>query len=121
MQRSRSSCQQPPAGQCTQAETAVRQIALVTSHFTGVTTARGLAAAFGQLAQEVAASGSFQSGLVGPSTPPRLSDELRQVSADYEAFWAQTRNAKPRPLAVAAAAQKTMRDIRALRTTCPGR
>jgi hypothetical protein len=109
----------PAAGQCAQVEKAIRQAALVTSHFTGVGTARGLAAAFRQLARDGVLTGSAQSYLVAVKSPV-LSHELQLVEADYEAFWAATRYVKPRPQAVAAAAQKTMRDIRAIMATCSG-
>lgn len=109
----------PPAGQCAQVETAIRQIALVTSHFTGVTSSRDLAAAFKQLARDGVLTGSAQSYLVMVKNPT-LSQKLRLVETDYQAFWAATRHLKPRPQAVAAAAQKTTRDIRAIRATCLG-
>jgi hypothetical protein len=111
----------PPAAQCARARAAARELALIPSHFTGVTTPRSLAAAGRQLTHHTGANS--QSYLVPiPSTPP-LSRELRQAEADYETFWAalaaSSRTAASAP-AVGTAAQDTMRDIHAVTATCPG-
>lgn len=97
------------------------------SPFTGVTSARGLAAAerkLGQISRDPAAGATSRSYLVPlPKTPP-LSRELRLETADVMAFWATltaTSHGRARPQAVGAAAQKVMRDIRAIRATCARR
>jgi hypothetical protein len=94
------------------------------SPFTGVTSARGVATAeskLGQISRDLATGASFRSSAVPiPKTPP-LSRELRLESADFIAFWATlTANSHgtASPQAVGAAAQKVMRDIRAIRATC---
>ena len=110
----------PSAGQCAQVETAVRQAALVTSHFTGVTTAHGLATALKQLAPGGGLTASSTSYLVEIKSRT-LTHEFLLAEADYEAFWAAVGHVQPRPEAVAAAAQKAMRDIRAIRATCRAR
>jgi hypothetical protein len=79
----------PAAGQCAPGEKAIRQAALVTSHFTGVSTARGLAAAFRQLARDGVLSGSARSYLVAVKSPV-LSHELQLVEPI-------TRPSGPRP------------------------
>lgn len=128
----------PSAAQCASAEATIRQVSLVTSHFTSVKTSRDLAAAgrkLGQLGREIAAatatargskSGTFLGSAVMiavkmPRLPPSLAREMRRVEADDHAFWtawAANSRSKADPQAVGAAAQKTMRDIHAITATC---
>jgi len=92
--------------------------------FASVTSARDLAAAegrLGQISRDLATGATSVSSTVPIPKAPPLSRELRLETADFIAFWATlTANShgKASPQAVGAAAQKVMRDIRAIRATC---
>lgn len=139
----------PPTAQCAQARSAARQLALIPSHFTAVTTPHGLTAADKQLAatdkkfatlsstvrarlpalpasRSRSTSVTFESELVPNVKSPPLSRELQRIEADYQAFWAAwvwagaaNSHRAASARAVGTAARTTIRAIHAITTTCP--
>ena len=116
----------PSAAQCAQARSAARQLALIPSHFTAVTTPRSLTTADQQLGLPTPTSSTgstFESYLIPNVRSPALNRELRRVEADYRTFfaaWATSSHSAASARAIGAAAQNTMRDIHAITTICTG-
>jgi hypothetical protein len=90
----------PSAAQCGRWEALVRPNAVMASPFTGVTSARGVAAAerkLGQLSRDLATGATSRSSVVPiPKTPP-LSRELRLETADFMAFLTANSHGGARP------------------------
>ena len=116
----------PTAAQCAQARSAARQLALIPSHFTAVTTPRSLATADQQLGLPTATSSTsstIESYLIPNVKSPTLNRELRRIETDYRTFfaaWATSTHSAASARATGVAAQNTIRDIRAITTTCTG-
>jgi hypothetical protein len=103
---------------------AARQLAVVPSYFTNVTSARSLAAASKHLTLRGALSSHAWSVLVPRVSAPPLSGELRRAGTDFKAFWAAwavSAHSRAGAHVVGMAAQAIMRDVDAITTTCPKR
>lgn len=122
---------------CARADAEVRQDALEVAPLSGVTTSRGLAAAaremgpMGRMIATVVQARSQHGGATvivselhgGPATPlpPQLSTDVRRVTADVIAVWTAVtgyENSTASARSVGDAAQRTMRDFRAIRAAC---
>lgn len=119
----------PSVASCARAESAVREVALETAPFSGVTTSRGLAAAGRKLnalgrvimAARKGLSRSVSYLINAPPLPPSLAREMRRVQADENAFsaaFAAYYRSRAGPQAIGNAAEKVMRDTQAIRATC---
>jgi hypothetical protein len=120
------------AAGCARAEADVRDAALETGPFIGVTTPHDVIVAAKKryaLGPEIVAArkAMVRTTVIrsGPSIkavpfPPPLARQMHQVDADLTAFGAASVEYRyhKRPQTIADAAQKLMRDIRAVRATC---
>jgi len=115
----------PSAAQCAQARSAARQLALIPSHFTAVTTPRSLTTADQQLGLPTptsSTSSTFESYLIPNVKSPTLNRELQRIEDDYKTFWAAwatSNHSAANARAVGTAARTIIRDIHAITTTCP--
>jgi hypothetical protein len=122
----------PWAAGCARAKADVRDAALEAGPFIGVTTPHDVIVAWkkrGALGPEFVAAhkAMVRTTLTGPVTsikvvpfPPPLARQMRQIDADLTAFGAALVGYRyhKRPQVIGYAAQKLMRDIRAVQATC---
>ena len=120
------------AAGCARAEADVRDAALETGPYIGVTTPHDVIVAGKRryaLGPEIvtARKAMVRTTFTGPATsikvvsfPPPLARQMHQVDADLTAFGAASVEYRyhKRPQAIADAAQKLIRDIRAVQATC---
>lgn len=123
------------AAPCTRLEAVVREVALETAPFSGVTTSRDLAAAGRKLlalgplitaarkdeVRTFPRLGSAAIPVKAPPLPPPLARGMRRLDADANAFsaaFASYEQSRTGPQAIGQAAGKMMRDIQAVRATC---
>src|SRR6267154_3464809 len=122
----------PWAAGCARADADVRDAALEAGPFVGVTTPHDMIVAekrWEALGPETVAAHKAmrRTTFTGPVTslkvvpfPPPLTRQMRQIDADLTAFGTAQVGYRyhKRPLAIGEAAQKLMRDIRAVQATC---
>jgi hypothetical protein len=123
------------AAPCTRVEEVVREVALETTPFSGVTTSRDLAAAGRKLralgplitaarkaeVRTFSRLGSAARPVKAPPLPAPLARGMRRLDADANAFsaaFASYDRSRTGRQAIGQAAGKMMRDIQAVRATC---